>query len=99
MAGFEGRHGLLPCVKDQTCCVLEPGCVLRSALIEAENAMYGVLERLSIADILQGNAPQRSGGIYNLTIRGRSGALAAACDLAINSAPAALVPASAGASA
>jgi DNA-binding IscR family transcriptional regulator len=25
---------LLPCVKDQTYCVLEPGCALRSALIQ-----------------------------------------------------------------
>src|SRR5215203_4824707 len=69
--GFEGRNGLLPCVKDTSYCVLEPGCVLRTALIRAEEAMYGVLERLTIADILQANSGQRRGGIYNLTIRGR----------------------------
>jgi hypothetical protein len=36
--------------------------------------MYGVLERLTIADILDANASERSGGIYNLTIRGQSAA-------------------------
>ena len=72
VAGFEGRNGLLPCVKDRSYCVLEPGCVLRSALIRAEDAMYGVLERLSIADLLRANQTHQSGGIYNLTIRGRT---------------------------
>ena len=70
VAGFEGRNGLLPCVKDTSHCVLEPGCVLRSALIRAEDAMYGVLERLSIADLLRANEMRQSGGIYNLTVRG-----------------------------
>jgi Rrf2 family nitric oxide-sensitive transcriptional repressor len=73
VAGFEGRNGLLPCIKDTNYCVLEPGCVLRSALIRAEEAMYGVLERLTIADILSSNAARKTGGIYNLTIRGRGG--------------------------
>jgi Rrf2 family nitric oxide-sensitive transcriptional repressor len=75
VAGFEGRHGLLPCVKDASHCILEPGCVLRVALIKAEDALYGVLERLTIADVIRANAnatgPNR-GGVYNLTIRGRA---------------------------
>ena len=74
VAGFEGRHGLLPCVKDRNYCVLDPGCALRSALIRAEDAMYGVLERLTIADLLGANAAGQSGGIYNLTVRGRTSA-------------------------
>jgi Rrf2 family nitric oxide-sensitive transcriptional repressor len=86
VAGFEGRNGLLPCVKDVTYCVLEPGCVLRSALIKAEDAMYDVLERLTIAEILSPNASQRSGGIYNLTIRGRATPQAAMSSLAIEDA-------------
>jgi Rrf2 family transcriptional regulator, nitric oxide-sensitive transcriptional repressor len=72
VAAFEGRNGLLPCVKDRDYCVLDPGCALRSALIAAENAMYGVLERITIAQLLEGNAATQSGGIYNLTIRGRA---------------------------
>jgi Rrf2 family nitric oxide-sensitive transcriptional repressor len=71
VAGFEGRHGLLPCVREPSHCVLEPGCVLRSALIKAEDAMYAVLERLSIADVCRANAAAGKGGVYNLTVRGR----------------------------
>ena len=72
VAQFEGRHGLLPCVMDTNYCVLEPGCVLRSALIKAEEAMYGILDRLSLADVIKANHERGSGGIYNLTIRGRT---------------------------
>jgi Rrf2 family nitric oxide-sensitive transcriptional repressor len=72
VAGFEGRHGLLPCVRDPSHCVLEPGCVLRSALIKAEDAMYDVLERLSVADVVRANAGTDKGGVYNLTVRGRA---------------------------
>jgi len=72
VAGFEGRNGLLPCIRDPSHCVLEPGCVLRNALIKAEDAMYGVLERLTIADVLRANAAGGMGGVYNLTIRGRA---------------------------
>lgn len=70
VAAFEGRHGLLPCVKDASHCVLEPGCVLRTALIAAEESMYHVLERLSIADVIAANARDKAGGIYNVTVRG-----------------------------
>jgi Rrf2 family nitric oxide-sensitive transcriptional repressor len=72
VAGFEGRHGLLPCVRDPSHCVLEPGCVLRNALIKAEDAMYGVLERLTVADVARANASAGKGGVYNLTVRGRA---------------------------
>ena len=72
VAQFEGRNGLLPCVKDENYCVLEPGCVLRSALISAEAAMYQVLEKLSLADVLRVNKERGNGGVYNLTIRGRA---------------------------
>jgi Rrf2 family nitric oxide-sensitive transcriptional repressor len=72
VAGFEGRHGLLPCVRDASHCVLEPGCVLRTALIEAENAMYSVLDRLNVADVVRATRTAGRGGVYNLTIRGRA---------------------------
>jgi Rrf2 family nitric oxide-sensitive transcriptional repressor len=71
VAGFEGRHGLLPCVRDVSCCTLEPGCALRSTLIKAEAALYDVLEHMTIADALGANAARGNGGVYNLTIRGR----------------------------
>jgi Rrf2 family nitric oxide-sensitive transcriptional repressor len=74
VAGFEGRNGLLPCVREPSHCVLEPGCVLRGALIKAEDAMYRVLERLTIADVIRGGgaAAEGKGGVYNLTVRGRA---------------------------
>jgi Rrf2 family nitric oxide-sensitive transcriptional repressor len=72
VAGFEGRNGLLPCVREPSHCVLEPGCVLRGALIKAEDAMYRVLERLTIADVIRGGAAGGNGGVYNLTVRGRA---------------------------
>jgi Rrf2 family transcriptional regulator, nitric oxide-sensitive transcriptional repressor len=72
VADFEGRNGLLPCVKDANYCVLEPGCVLRSALMRAEDALYGVLERLTVADLIRDNERHGTGGIYNLTIRGQT---------------------------
>ncbi|MGB7156574.1 MAG: Rrf2 family transcriptional regulator [Tepidisphaeraceae bacterium] len=70
VADLEGRNGLLPCVKDANYCVLQPGCALRSALMRAEDAMYGVLERLTVADLIRDNERNGAGGIYNLTIRG-----------------------------
>jgi Rrf2 family transcriptional regulator, nitric oxide-sensitive transcriptional repressor len=71
VAQFEGRNGLLPCVNDVNYCVLEPGCVLRSALIKAEHAMYEVLDKLTLADVMRANRAAGKGGIYNLTIHGR----------------------------
>jgi Rrf2 family nitric oxide-sensitive transcriptional repressor len=71
VAAFEGRAGVLPCVADSGACVLEPGCALRAALIDAENAFYQELAKLTLADILRPNADRRSGGVYNLTVRRR----------------------------
>jgi Rrf2 family nitric oxide-sensitive transcriptional repressor len=77
VAEFEGRHGLMPCVHDPGYCALEPGCVLRGALVAAEEAMYEVLEGLTLADVLRANQSTRKGGAYNLTIRGAAAAPAA----------------------
>jgi Rrf2 family nitric oxide-sensitive transcriptional repressor len=70
VAEFEGRNGLLPCVRNPTHCVLEPGCVLRRALVSAEDAMYAVLDHLTVADLLRHNGRRKQGGVYNLTVRG-----------------------------
>jgi len=72
VARLEGRNGVLACVDDPGCCVLEPGCVLRGLLIKAEAAFYDTLGRMTLADILAPNAEKQSGGMYNLTIRSRS---------------------------
>jgi Rrf2 family nitric oxide-sensitive transcriptional repressor len=70
-AEFEGRNGLLPCVKDSAYCVLEAGCVLRVALIKAENAMYAELEKLTLAELVQEHRRRRpAGGAYQLFVRG-----------------------------
>ena len=78
VAAFEGRTGVLACVAEPSVCVLEPGCVLRSALIDAEEAFYATLAKLTIADAIRPAAgTSQTGGVYNLTIRGRTAAGAA----------------------
>jgi Rrf2 family transcriptional regulator, nitric oxide-sensitive transcriptional repressor len=67
---FEGRNGVLECVANPDSCVLEPGCVLRHLLIEAEKAFYQTLARASIADLIRSNTAKQSGGIFNLTVAG-----------------------------
>ena len=71
VARLEGRNGVLACVDDPGCCVLEPGCVLRGLLIRAEAAFYDTLGKMTLADMLSPNAAKKSGGMYNLTIRKR----------------------------
>jgi Rrf2 family nitric oxide-sensitive transcriptional repressor len=72
VADFEGRNGVLACVAEPTVCVLEPGCVLRHALIDAENAFYDSLAKMTVADCVRASGEEAGvprGGIYNLTIR------------------------------
>jgi Rrf2 family nitric oxide-sensitive transcriptional repressor len=66
----EGRNGVLPCVTDPNYCALEPGCKLRHVLIDAERSFFDTLARVTLADLLAHNAATRSGGLYNLTVRG-----------------------------
>ena len=70
VAQLEGRNGMLACIDDPGRCVLEPGCVLRGLLIKAEAAFYETLGSMTLADILAPNTAKKSGGMYNLTIRG-----------------------------
>ena len=71
IADFEGRNGVLPCVGEPSSCVLEPGCVLRNLLMKAESAFYTTFDGVTLADLIKGNVAQRSGGVYNLTVRPR----------------------------
>lgn len=78
VAQFEGRNGVLACVTDPTACRMEPGCVLRTALIDAEEAFYATLAKLTIADVVAAGRPgstassteprRPSSGVYNLNI-------------------------------
>ena len=83
VGAFEGRNGVLACVTDPTACRMEPGCVLRTALIDAEEAFYATLAKMTIADVVAAshpaaaddgaNKPARPGsGVYNLNIVRRS---------------------------
>ena len=67
---FEGRDGVLACVSNPAACVLEPGCALRHMLIDAEQAFYDALGETTVADVIRPNTAARSGGVYNLTVRG-----------------------------
>ena len=66
VAAFEGRHGLLPSANDRRHHALEPGCALRRGLKAAEDAMYHVLKRLTIADLLRADSMTSQTGIYSL---------------------------------
>src|SRR5215211_2011915 len=55
VGAFEGRTGVLACVAEPTTCPLEPGCVLRNALIDAEAAFYATLAKMTIADVIRPN--------------------------------------------
>lgn len=85
---FEGRNGVLPCVTDSTFCVLEPGCLLRHKLIDAETAFYETLKQVTIGDLIK-SPPEgmiRQGGLFNLTIRPR-GVTVAGSDRAVPPTP------------
>lgn len=51
VAAFEGRSGVLDCVDVPESCPMEPGCALRGVLIDAEEAFYAKLERVTIAEL------------------------------------------------
>src|SRR4051794_12474272 len=71
IADFEGRQGVIGCVNDPTFCRLEPGCALRTLLVQAEQSFFKTLD-VSLADILRANRVEGSGGVNNLTVAGRT---------------------------
>ncbi|MCX4192733.1 RrF2 family transcriptional regulator [Methylophaga sp. OBS1] len=55
----EGAEGLLPCVQGQGDCCLIPVCKLTGILRESQQAMYQVLDKYTLADLLVDKAPLR----------------------------------------
>ena len=55
VAGFEGRNGLLPCVRSVEMSSPMPAQeqAIRNAMIAAEAAMYEAFERVTIADMVR----------------------------------------------
>lgn len=53
----EGDTGLLPCLdKEGTCCI-QPSCKLMAILREAQTAMFNVLDKYTLADLLTQKEP------------------------------------------
>lgn len=53
----EGDEGLLPCVNGVSDCCILPACRLVSILRESQAALYQVLGKYTLADLLHNNAP------------------------------------------
>lgn len=53
----EGKGGLLACVESESDCCIQQACALIGILKEAQMALYGVLDRYTLADLLQQDAP------------------------------------------
>lgn len=53
----EGDAGLLACVNGQSGCCIQPACKLTAILREAHEAMFLVLNRYTLADLLYPEAP------------------------------------------
>lgn len=53
----EGDTGLLECLDRQSSCCIQPACNLISILREAQTALFDVLGKYSLADLLQKEEP------------------------------------------
>lgn len=56
----EGDGGLLGCLDGESACCIQGSCALIGILQEAQDALYGVLERYTLADLLTGEAGLRT---------------------------------------
>lgn len=45
-------NNLLDCMETPNCCRIQTVCTLVNVLIEAQNALYGVMDRYTLADLL-----------------------------------------------
>jgi Rrf2 family nitric oxide-sensitive transcriptional repressor len=53
----EGGSGLLPCIDGEGDCCIMPACKLIRILYEAQEALYQVLDKYTLADLLVNEAP------------------------------------------
>lgn len=53
----EGDTGLLNCLDMESNCCIQPACRLIGILREAQNALFAVLDKYTLADLLQQEAP------------------------------------------
>lgn len=53
----EGSSGLLQCMDEESQCCIQPACKLIGILQEAQNALYAVLGKYTLADLLQREEP------------------------------------------
>lgn len=53
----EGDTGLLPCLDTSSTCCIQPSCKLMGILREAQVALYKVLNKYTLADLLLQEAP------------------------------------------
>ena len=53
----EGNTTLLPCMDNEESCCIRPNCKLMGILREAQVALFTVLDKYTLADLLQQEAP------------------------------------------
>lgn len=53
----EGGGGLLHCMDEESACCIQPACRLIGILQEAQDALFAVLGKYTLADLLQREAP------------------------------------------
>lgn len=57
LRGSEGQSGLLPCTSTEGACCIQVSCKLIGILQEAQAALYAVLNKYTLADLLQQEEP------------------------------------------
>lgn len=57
MRTTEGNAGLLECLDHQSTCRIQSACRLQTILQEAQDAIYAVLDKYTLADLLHQKAP------------------------------------------
>lgn len=53
----EGNTGLLPCLDSDDACCIQPSCRLMGMLREAQSALFEVLDKYTLADLLRPEEP------------------------------------------
>lgn len=53
----EGDTGLLPCLETDSACCIQPSCKLMGMLREAQTALFKVLDKYTLADLLSQEEP------------------------------------------